>query len=114
MDFAASLLKELKPGDRHFENVTRISEATDRINRIVRDITAKRKHGIKTYPGEVQVMDLSQASHHVPAPPAAAPAPVPIPAAARPAMPTRPAAPPVPQAARPVAASTPGPARMEI
>lgn len=115
---ASEMVKELKPGDRHFENVTRICEATDRINRIVRDITAKRKHGIKTYPGEVQVLDLSQASHHVPAPPAAAPSPAPAqaPASSRPvALPTRPAAPPpAPQAGRPVAVSTAGPARIEI
>jgi DNA-binding response OmpR family regulator len=126
----SEIIRDLQPGDRHYENVQRLCEAADRINRVVRDLSNKRRAVMKTYPGDVQVIDLSRANA-VPEPPAVAAAPAPVSAAApsRPAVqpaPSRPSVqiPPAPRPAaaaaavaappKPVVFSLEGPARMEI
>jgi CheY-like chemotaxis protein len=116
---ASEMVKELKPGERHFDTVSKMCEATDRLNRIVRDMGGKRKQSIKTYPGEVQVLDFSHGIPVMEQQPAAARAVAPPPPS--PAIAAKPIAPPRPVAAvtpapRAVAApvTTTGPARMEL
>jgi DNA-binding response OmpR family regulator len=117
---SSELIKDLKPGDKQYENLSRLCQATDSLNRIVRDMGNKRQYGIQTYPGEVQVLDLSRSSA-VPEPrliqSAAAPSRSALPPPASP-TPSRAVAPPpaaqAPAPARPVAVTMDGPARMEI
>ncbi|MFH0909191.1 MAG: response regulator [bacterium] len=58
----SQIMDELQPNDRLYEKVTHLCNATERITRIVRDMSNLRKQTTPTYPGDVQILDVPAAS----------------------------------------------------
>ena len=58
----SQIMDELTPHDRLYEKVSHLCDATERITRIVREMSNPQKHSTPTYPGDVQILDVAAAS----------------------------------------------------
>ena len=58
----SQIMDQLTPHDSLYEKVSHLCDATERITRIVREMASPSKHPTPTYPGEVQILDVSAAS----------------------------------------------------
>ena len=58
----SQIMDELTPHDGLYEKVSQLCDATERMTRIVRDMSNPRKKAAPTYPGDVQILDVFASS----------------------------------------------------